>query len=208
MRRAGSFENTLMLGKIEGRRRRGRLSGHGFGWTPGAGDGQGGLECCGSWGHKELDTTDWLNWTELKWSSMQHQVHKESLGTTASCDSMSWSWVWFISLRLIQTSGCNGKYWKWRVPFMASWLCSSCSRHEGALERHSWSSWGTSYREADSARRLGHGAGEQHHALNDGPRDTQNQVAARSPGVLHDSRRRETTSSSPHSVWSEGNDPV
>ena len=39
--------------------------GHGFGWTPGVGDGQGGLACCGSWGHKELDTTKWLNWTEL-----------------------------------------------------------------------------------------------------------------------------------------------
>ena len=41
-----------------------RLDGHGFGWTPGVGDGQGGLECCGSWGHKELDMTEQLNWTE------------------------------------------------------------------------------------------------------------------------------------------------
>ena len=41
------------------------LKRHGFGWTPGVGDGQGGLACCGSWGHKELDTTEWLNWTEL-----------------------------------------------------------------------------------------------------------------------------------------------
>ena len=40
------------------------LNGHGFGWTPGVGDGQGGLLCCSSWGHKELDTTEWLNWTE------------------------------------------------------------------------------------------------------------------------------------------------
>ena len=38
-----------------------RLDGHGFGWTPGVGDGQGGLACCGSWGHKELDMTWWLN---------------------------------------------------------------------------------------------------------------------------------------------------
>ena len=44
-----------------------RLDGHGFGWTPGVGDGQGGLACCDSWGHKELDTTEQLNWTELKW---------------------------------------------------------------------------------------------------------------------------------------------
>ena len=33
-------------------------------WTPGVGDGQGGLACCGSWGHKESDTTERLNWTE------------------------------------------------------------------------------------------------------------------------------------------------
>ena len=37
-------------------------------WTPGVGDGQGGLACCNSWGHKESDTTEWLNWTELNWT--------------------------------------------------------------------------------------------------------------------------------------------
>ena len=69
MRRADSFEKTLMLGKIESRRRRGRqrmrwldgIDGHGFGWTPGVGDRQGGLACCGSWGRKELDMTERLN---------------------------------------------------------------------------------------------------------------------------------------------------
>ena len=35
-------------------------------WTPGVGDGQGGLACCDSWGRKESDTTEWVNWTELK----------------------------------------------------------------------------------------------------------------------------------------------
>ena len=34
-------------------------------WTPGIGDRQGGLACCNSWGRKESDTTEWLNWTEL-----------------------------------------------------------------------------------------------------------------------------------------------
>ena len=38
-----------------------RLNGHGFGWTPGVGDGQGGLGCCSSWGCKESDTTERLN---------------------------------------------------------------------------------------------------------------------------------------------------
>ena len=34
-------------------------------WTPGIGDGQGGLACCNSWGRKESDTTEQLNWTEV-----------------------------------------------------------------------------------------------------------------------------------------------
>ena len=38
-----------------------RLDGRGFGWTPGVGDGQGGLACWGSWGRKELDMIERLN---------------------------------------------------------------------------------------------------------------------------------------------------
>ena len=41
------------------------LDGHEFEWTPGVGDGQGGLACWDSWGRKESDTTGQLNWTEL-----------------------------------------------------------------------------------------------------------------------------------------------
>ena len=41
-----------------------RLDAHEFGWTPGAGDGQGGLACCDSWGCEESDMTELLNWTE------------------------------------------------------------------------------------------------------------------------------------------------
>ena len=71
MRRIDSFEKTLILGKIEGRRRRGQqrmrrldditnsmdmsLS------RLGVGDGQGGLACCSLWGHKESDNTESLN---------------------------------------------------------------------------------------------------------------------------------------------------
>ena len=75
MQRADWFEKTLMLGKIEGGEEKGTtedemvgwhycLNGHEFGWTPGVGDGQGGLTCCDSWGGKESDTSEWLNWTE------------------------------------------------------------------------------------------------------------------------------------------------
>ena len=42
-----------------------QLNGHGFGWTPGVGDEQGGLACCGSWGCKESDITERVIWTEL-----------------------------------------------------------------------------------------------------------------------------------------------
>ena len=55
------------------------LNGHGFGWTQGVGDGQGGLACCGSWGphDKELDTTEQLNWTEYSIMGKQcRSVHQ------------------------------------------------------------------------------------------------------------------------------------
>ena len=42
-----------------------QLNEHEFEWTPGVGDGQRGLACCDSWGHKESDATERLNWTEL-----------------------------------------------------------------------------------------------------------------------------------------------
>ena len=45
------------------------LDGHEFGCTPGVGDGQGGLACCDSWGRKESDKTEWLNW---KISDVEH----------------------------------------------------------------------------------------------------------------------------------------
>ena len=48
-----------------------RLDGHEFGCTPGVGDGEGSLACCNSWGRKESDTTEWLNWTELNWTDLK-----------------------------------------------------------------------------------------------------------------------------------------
>ena len=67
MRRADSFEKTLMLGGL-GQEEKGmtedemagwhhRLDGHEFECAPGVGDGQGRLVCCDSWGHKESDMT-------------------------------------------------------------------------------------------------------------------------------------------------------
>ena len=75
MWRADSLEKTLMLGRDWEQEEMGmtedetagwhhQLDGHDFEWTPGGGDGQGGLACCDSWGHK---SRSWLsNWTEMK----------------------------------------------------------------------------------------------------------------------------------------------
>ena len=113
MRRSDSLENTLMLGKIEGRRRRGQqrmrmvgwhywLDGHGFGWTLGFGDGQGGLACCGSWGCKESDTTEQLN--ELNSTTWYRATCYSWLASPTQC---TWVWVnsrcwqfdlWFLCL--------------------------------------------------------------------------------------------------------------
>ena len=46
-----------------------RLDGRVSEWTPGVGDGQGGLASCNSWGRNEVDMTEWLNW--LNWTDIQ-----------------------------------------------------------------------------------------------------------------------------------------
>ena len=73
MQRMDSLEKALMLGKIEGRRKRKgiideemvgrhhRLNGHEFEQAPGVGDGQERLVCCSPWDHKELDMTERWN---------------------------------------------------------------------------------------------------------------------------------------------------
>ena len=77
MRRIDSLEKTLMLGKIEGRRRRGQqrmqwLDGiidsidMSLSKLPGDSEGHGSLACCSPWGCKELDTTEQLNNDEME----------------------------------------------------------------------------------------------------------------------------------------------
>ena len=93
MWRADSLEKTVMLAGIGGRRRTEDemagwhhwLDGRESEWTPGVGDGQGGLTCYDSWGRKESDMTEQLNWTD-SYSSPEnvlraHKRRQARLGT-------------------------------------------------------------------------------------------------------------------------------
>ena len=73
-----------------------RLDGCEFEWTLGVGDGQGGLACCDSWGLKESDTTERLNWTELNWrkfSELHARIGCDRISST-SILAQSLSCVW------------------------------------------------------------------------------------------------------------------
>ena len=100
------LENMLGAGKDWGQEEKGttedemvgwhhQLDGHGFGWTLGVGDGQGGLACCDSWGRKESDMTERLNWTELKDASNKKLyivwLHLYEISRTGkSLEAQSW----------------------------------------------------------------------------------------------------------------------
>ena len=89
MWRVDSLEKTPMLGGRDwGQEEKGatedemtgwyhRLNGREFEWTPGVGDGQGGLACCDLWGCKESDMTERLHWTEVDWMSSKWQNYSD-----------------------------------------------------------------------------------------------------------------------------------
>ena len=69
------------------------LDGHGFRWTLGVGGGQGGLACCDSWCHKESDTTEWLNWTELNWLGVRATEVQDCFGAPGP-HGKTGQWPW------------------------------------------------------------------------------------------------------------------
>ena len=72
----GQEEKVMTEDEMAGWRQ--RLDGHEFEWTLGVGDGQGGLACCDSWGRKESDTTErvnWLNWSIHSWLPVRLSRH-------------------------------------------------------------------------------------------------------------------------------------
>ena len=74
-----------------------QLDGHRFGWTLGVGDGQGGLACCGSWGHKESDMTEQLNWTEN--TRMNYFAYE----IVSICNREEQTWLYASSIYLAPT---------------------------------------------------------------------------------------------------------
>ena len=85
-----------------------RLNGHKFEWTPGVGDGQGGLACCDSWGHKQSDMTERLYWTELigiiLWCIYPFMCWKTLLNFYFLGDS-EWSYKYSDTQILVSTLG-------------------------------------------------------------------------------------------------------
>ena len=88
------------------------LDGHEFEQAPRVGDGQGSLVCCSPWGRKELDMTEWLNWTEkeipfpntqpLATISVFLHVQRSYSGYFLSVESHHmWSCVWLLSFSMM-----------------------------------------------------------------------------------------------------------
>ena len=74
------------------------LDGHEFEQALGVGDGQGSLACCSSWSHKELDTTEQLNWTGLNWTSQD--VHWQLVKSMGRLENQPWRLAG-ISFRIV-----------------------------------------------------------------------------------------------------------
>ena len=131
------------------------LNGQEFGWTLGVGDGQLGLACCNSWGGKESDMTEWLNWTELNkglWLSQPFTVILWLAGTEAAffrscCKVQRTSWL-FISLlgllndvlsfrskntpRSSKDIGWGGYHYKCVLSIPSTWKKASKETHSGS----------------------------------------------------------------------------
>ena len=95
-----------------------RLNGLEFGWTPGVGDGQRGLACCNSWGRRESDTTEWLNWTEL-----MEYIPRKTISQATKLTHLHFPKVWKLNNTLlhnlwvkesIKENKIQGTTWKWK----------------------------------------------------------------------------------------------
>ena len=72
--------------------------------TLGVGDGQGGLACCDSWGPTESDTTEWLNWTELRQHIKKQRHYFANKGPCSQSFGFSNShvWMWEFTIKTVE----------------------------------------------------------------------------------------------------------
>ena len=85
-----------------------RFDGREFEWTPGVGDGQGGLACCDSWHRKELDTTERLNW-------LTDWVMFLFISFQCYCPSSLKIDPWMATDRKMQKPKVRKKGWSWNA---------------------------------------------------------------------------------------------
>ena len=91
-----------------------QLDGHEFEPALGVGDGQGGLVCCSSWGHKESDMTEWLNWTELKLTVVIMSQYVHTSNNYVVHLKLIQSYVNFISIKL-EVEGASTVLNMWKI---------------------------------------------------------------------------------------------
>ena len=98
-------------------------------WTPGVGDGQGGLLCCDSWGRKGSDTTERLNWTELKVLPVVVLWKGEGLSTLSSPVFQEKPEIWVLIGDLKKTWYHKMEYWVTKMNelpvYAAKWINSN-----------------------------------------------------------------------------------
>ena len=110
-----------------------RLDGHGFGWTLGVGAGQGGLSCCSSWGRKESDMTEWLNWN---WKSSILQSQDTLLKQTYDLiKENGWDDLWQNEPKLLSNNSEQSQTGSWlqsEFPAISQESSETTARSAGA----------------------------------------------------------------------------
>ena len=119
-------------------------------WTPGVGDGQGGLACCDSWGCKESDTTEWLNWTELNTDYILHPCwYILNLQCAGHCAvvliimfNTGSTFMFFFALKILpDTQHCLTSHWP-QFKGLINFHVSSCFiKTNSFLTYNSWFSY-------------------------------------------------------------------
>ena len=103
-------------------------------WTPGVGDGHGGLACWNSWGCKESDTSEWLNWTEVSHPLLFPSPTAFNLAVQGTLKHPLWhhslkaSILWHSAFFMVHLSHLNMTLGKPQL-----WMDRLCQRSDSAV---------------------------------------------------------------------------